>query len=176
MEKLPRLYHISFNKNLPLTLVPKQPDGSGEGEVGDSSLAEDLPPRVCFAPSVEKCFIAIYPNISHLFEEENNPHIDIYVYERKPESVAEKDYMTPEHLTSNKLVHDAHITDEYVFFKPVKVERIAKVRIHKPLSSKYYACYGNGKADSWYPADMKIEVLERYSSSSGISRRPFDEW
>ena len=117
------VYHLSFRENLPTVLSPRHPDGSGDNK---TKLVEKLPPRISFSPSIQQCFSAIYPNISKYFEEENYPHMDMYVY---CPLVAGK--RIPNDVVLEK-VWDSHITGEVCYTSEVKVIRIGKIRILNP--------------------------------------------
>lgn len=119
------LYHISFNDNLPSILHPKIPNGSTDTV---TEFSEILPPRVCFAPTIRQCWLAIYPNVSKYFEEDKYPWMDFYVYKYKGTSTH---HPIPRETMLGK-VQDAHITDEVSFIVPVPIKRIAKIRIYNP--------------------------------------------
>lgn len=122
------VYHLSFRDDLPTVLTPKQPDGSA---TTTGKLTEILPPRVSFAPSIQQCFSAIYPNVSKYFEEHNYPHMDMFVY--CPLSVGKK---IPKD-TILESVWDSHITDEVCYTTNIKVIRVAKIRITNPHLNKF---------------------------------------
>lgn len=116
------IYHLSFNEALPTLLKPRQPSDSGDDS---SKFVEKLPPRVSFSPTIQQCFAAIYPNISHYFEEHNYPHMDMYVYcpvqwgkQIPPDTILEK-------------VWDSHITGEVCYQDSVRVLKVAKIRIYR---------------------------------------------
>lgn len=129
------LLHLSFRDNLTSPLIPRQPADS-VGDISDidynSSTYENLPDRVSFAPSIEQCFWAIYPNISHLFEEEKYPHMDFYLYRGIPNSRTK--YIDNKEVLAN--VHDAHVTGEICVTTPIKIERIKHVRIFNCTGNK----------------------------------------
>lgn len=114
------IYHISFNDSLPNVLIPRQPADSG-GD--DTNLVEKLPPRVSFSPTIQQCFSAIYPNISHYFEEHNYPHMDMYVYC----PVKWGGQIPPDTVLKN--VWDSHVTGEVCYTEPVTVIKVAKIRV-----------------------------------------------
>ena len=121
------VYHLSFRENLPTVLTPKQPDGSA---TTINVLTEQLPPRVSFAPTIQQCFSAIYPNVAKYFEEHNYPHMDMYVY--CPLSGGKK---IPKNTILER-VWDSHITDEVCYVVNIKVIRVAKIRIGNPYLNK----------------------------------------
>lgn len=128
------LFHISFNSKLPKVLKPRQPDGSTDAivdpmtlaDLEKNSFAEHLPPRVSFSPSIQECFTAVYPNVSHYFEKENYPHMDYYVY--RPTKLVKR--IDPDLVL--KEVWDAHVTNEVCFIEDVPCELIAQIRIFNP--------------------------------------------
>ncbi len=115
-----RLFHISFDNNLPDVIRPKLPAGS---ELPEGTYPERLPARFSASPSVELCFRAIYPNVAHLLEGVDEDTIIFSVYEvmnPKP------DYK-PSDLIEGNYVHDAHVTLEHVFLKPVHIKKVGTV-------------------------------------------------
>jgi hypothetical protein len=132
MRDIPPLYHISFNRKLPLTLVPREPWGSELQP--DESQPQDIPtdpdswifaefqtPRVSFSPSLFHCVQAVYANTHHLFESPRGMKegLEFAVYRHDPRSRAR--IMFPEDLSKQKAVWDAHITQEHCFLDPVQV-------------------------------------------------------
>lgn len=135
------LYHISFNPNLPDIVRPKAPDGSDPDNVNE--YHENLPPRFCTAPSVELCLRAIYPVISHLLEEENEPEITFSIYKVISGKV---DYY-PADLVENEYLHDGHVTLEHVFLTPVFIKKIGKVTFENTSDDHglWYSPYMRGE-------------------------------
>lgn len=125
---LENLIHISFDPTLAGLWVPKLPVSLDNGE--KSIYSEPDVPRICLAPSVKECFWAIYPNISNLFEHQNLPHMDFYVYAPEPES--DVMVVTPETLTQQRLVLDAHVTNEHWVLCDITMRLIKKIRIYNP--------------------------------------------
>lgn len=122
------LYHLSFNENLGPILQPRQPGGSELTE--DGIYTEDLPPRVSFSPTIEQCFYAIYPNISHLLkskEGKNEKYFFMHVF-----SPIKKDLKKlPDSLVKSK-VWDAFVTDEVCVVESVKIKHVGKVKFQNP--------------------------------------------
>lgn len=124
----PILFHLSFRK-LPGTLMPRQPEDSGDDE---SAFTEQLPARVSFSPSIQQAFCAIYPNISKFFEEEGARSITMNVY--SPIECA-----TLSQIDSAKVVEkvwDAHYTGEVCYTSPVKVIHVGSVELINPYFGK----------------------------------------
>ena len=118
------LLHLSFNPDLDKEiLLPRQPDGTELNLKSD--FTEHLPDRISFSPTIEHCFMAIYPNISKYFEEMKYPHIDMFVYE----GLVTKDTIFIPKKTVLKNVLDAHVTKEVCAISPVKMEKLQKIRI-----------------------------------------------
>lgn len=153
-----QLFHISF-RELPPTLKPRQPEDSG---LVKGNLVEDLPPRVSFAPTIQQCFLSIYPNVSQLFETEDYPHMDMLVYvpSRALKPIDEK-------LVRSR-VWDSHVTGEVCFDKDVPIVKVAKIRIPNPLpytrKNEVYARPHNNPFVKAVFIGPKIdfEVLEQY--------------
>jgi hypothetical protein len=93
----------------------------------NNETSEPNVPRISFALTVLGCFQAIYPNVSHYFEEEKYPYLDFYVY--RPKFTGRERIRWPEDLTNDRWVWDAHITSELVALDPVQMVLDGKVRI-----------------------------------------------
>lgn len=118
----PVLFHLSF-RDLPHTLIPRQPEDSGSDE---SAFTEVLPNRVSFSPTIKQAFAAIYPNISKFFENESQPSIRMRVYSPVGNATLPT---IPEDKVQQR-VYDAHYTGEVCYTAPVKVEYVGEVIIH----------------------------------------------
>jgi hypothetical protein len=118
------LYHISFDGTLNGSWQPRNPDGFSDR---DSQFSEPDMPRISVAPTIPQCFQAIYPNVSQFFEEENYPNIEFYVYE--PRFIGYERVLPPKYLTNQRMVHDAHMTDEYCILDPTFMQLVGKVMI-----------------------------------------------
>jgi hypothetical protein len=125
MKAIPWLYHISPDGKLPAKFIPRLPAGSEEKNQG--VFKEFNVPRVSFSPCVFRCLQAIIPNVyEQLFSEEGQKNgCEFYVYRMKSgQNVRIK---TPEELTKEHLVWDAHITHEHCVLDPVEVINCGKV-------------------------------------------------
>lgn len=131
--EIPPLYHISFNRHLPLVMNPRQPWGS-EVEPTEEELKNEKPPdpdawifaefqtpRVSFSPSLFKCVQAVYANTHQLFESKRGlkEGLEFAVYRHDLRTKSR--IMTPDELSKKRLVWDAHITQEYCFLDPVSI-------------------------------------------------------
>ena len=137
------LLHISFKGNLAGKLIPRTVAGS---ELGISTTyPEPTTPRVCFGPTVLKCFQAIYPNVSDFFEIKNYPYMDFYVYKTKTNNPP--GYVPNSKIVEEHWVHDAHVTGESWVIEPVIVYLYQKVRIHNTnnVDSLRYHPFGDPK-------------------------------
>lgn len=128
-----KLVHISFDHALAGVWEPKIPASLDNGS--KSIYSEPEIPRICLAPSVKECFWAIYPNISNLFEHQKLPHMDFYVY--TPVALSPTEVVTPDTLTSKRLVLDAHVTNEHWVLSNIDMKLISKVRIHNPGQCRF---------------------------------------
>lgn len=132
MRDIPPLFHISFNRKLPLTMVPREPWGSEL--IPDETTPQEKPtdpdawifaefrtPRVSFSPSLFHCVQAIYPNTHQLFTSPKGikEGLEFSVYKYDPRSKAR--IMFPEDLSAKRAVWDAHNTKEHCFLDPVRV-------------------------------------------------------
>ena len=132
MRDIPPLFHISFNRKLPLTLTPREPWGS-ELQPDESTpqekqtdpdawiFAEFQTPRVSFAPSIFHCVQAVYPNTHQLFQSPRGlkEGLEFAVYRADPRTKGR--ILTPEDLCKKRAVWDAHITHEYCYLDPVSI-------------------------------------------------------
>jgi hypothetical protein len=161
IKKPIKLYHISFDSKLAKVWEPEDPLG---GIKVSQQLAEPSIPRICLSPTIEQCFQAIYPNVSQFFEKKNYPHMDFYVY--VPEIEQDTLVVYSKTLTTEKLVHDAHMTKEHWIISPVKMNRYSKIRIYNTNDNKvlnYYPYNDKTKTKVFFaPTNIKIEELKKY--------------
>jgi hypothetical protein len=154
IKGLPPLLHISFRK-LPSILKPQLPAGSNTKK---SKYSEPEVPRVSFSPTIEKCFQAIYPNVSKYFEEENYPYMTFYVYQAQLTS--SNDVMTPQELIQKRWVHDAHMTEEHIVLNPVRIKLIGKWDVLNTSKSPdlMYRPFNDPKEPMKYLAPKQIKI------------------
>lgn len=162
------LLHLSFNDSLGDVLTPRQPSGSG---MENGKFKEDLPPRVSFSPTVQQCFSAIYPNISKFFEEVENgkgyPYIYCYVYKA---DLTGREEIVPDSVVKAK-VWDAHVTAEVCILTPVKIKKVARIKIPNPyhaitMSDINARPYNNPKkAEVFVSPKIEFVVVEQYDKS-----------
>lgn len=155
-------FHLSFDGKLEGVWVPKLPDGS---EVERNAFSEPDIPRVSVSTSIKHCFYAIYPNVSHYFEKNNDPYMDFFIY--SPKGIKTSQTVPPEELIKLRYVMDAHITREHWIVNPVKMVIVGKVRIHNPgRNAKFIKFYPfddkKQKMLELAPERIKIETLELY--------------
>lgn len=169
------LFHISFSGSLPNTMYPRQPQGlSNPDDINkpphESIFQEKLPPRVSFGPSIIECFRAIWPNIHKYFTKFKYPHIDMYVYTVIKGN--ENQMLTPEKMTLESKLWDAHYTHEHCFLTKVKVAKVAKIRIMNPakanpngeiLVDEVHPFGDEGhKAVRGSPTNLEVKVIRVY--------------
>lgn len=171
-KRIPSLYHISFNQNLPAKLEPRQPVSTEPIEDNDSDplTAEDLPDRVSFSSSIEGCFRAIYPNILDIAKNANGRPLRFTVYLLSPTTLRTS-YMSPADLTAERKIHDACFTAEYSFFKTVFVRKLADIDIYISKNPRddmiTYKMFGGileGEDTGWAP-DITYKVVKTHSAS-----------
>lgn len=161
-----KFYHISFKDNLEGMWNPKNPDGYGINidEYKASGIAEPNLPRISVSTSIEKCFQAIYPNISKLFEEKNYPYMEFYVY--TPILKGNEKIISSEELVSKRMVHDAHMTDEYVILNPVYMKKIYKIKIYNTNKNTflYHHPFNDNKITKigFAPDNIKYDIIKEY--------------
>lgn len=171
--KLPDLYHISLNPNLPARLIPGGNYKDEQSTSLEDATTENLPPRISFSSSIEGCFRGIYPNIVVNANEANGKELVFFVYKLSKDTKASK-FMSPHELTEKQLVHDACFTSEYVLFKSVFVSKIAKIGVkiaNDPRENKItYGFFGQppvGEDTGWAP-DMSYRILSKFSTKASI--------
>ncbi len=121
------IYHVSFVDNLPQTLEPRLPNGS-ELATGEEKYPEPDIDRVSFAETMTGAIRAIYPNIAHLVEKHKGEPMTLHVYSAMD---AKKCRMfSPEILTQQKFVWDAHYTGEWWSTDPIKIKYVGKIEVH----------------------------------------------
>lgn len=180
-----RLFHISFDGELGSTLEPRLPYGDDPREdeefADDGLYPEPNVPRVSFSPSLRQCFRAVYPNVSHFFEEHRYPNMDFHVYEAI--LTGRERIVLPEYLTKERMVWDAHITDEHWSLDPVKVERIGAVRFYRPRNDESLQTHPFNdrrlpKKSNVGPKDIEMKVSDRlkFDQRSLESHCPRNKW
>lgn len=154
----PTLYHISLDDNLPSVLSPRLPDAGGEEGDDDEEAEEWYPepavPRVSFSPSVEFCFRAVYPNISHLLEGTDRKDITFTVYKALP--TRSNKPMTPLELHEQRWIHDAFITQEHVFLRDIGIKKIGTVTFLNTSDDKglHYLPFNEGDVEYHSPLNV----------------------
>lgn len=163
---LEKLYHISFRSDLPSVMKPRQPDGSDEGNK-NTITSEDLPPRVSFSPTIQQCFSAIYANVSQFFEQKHFPYMVFYVYS-PIKGMGE--------TLDSKLVYDnvwdSHYTEEVCYSTPIRVIRVAKIKILNPGENAeeiFVHPYDDKKIEKRFLSPViKYEIIEKYENNLKI--------
>ena len=166
-----QLFHISFRDNLPNTLVPRIPDDEEEEQEPQEvhEFSENLPLRVCFSPTVQQCFLAVYPNVFRYFEEDNYPHMDFYVYAYARQKTPK--FIQPEEL--HKKVWDSQITGEVSFISPVKVIKVAKIRFYNnPKAIEVYGHpFGDTKRKKQFLGPLSdFDIIETYAKNIPLQK------
>lgn len=166
------LFHISFKEKLEGVWTPRNPDGyetppqkydKDEYKLSSKeNLTEPNYPRISTAPTLEGCFLGVFPNISHLFEEFNYPFLLFHVYKA---SLSSKTMgITNEDLVEKKIIYDAHVTGEYQITSKTKMEHIKVIKIMNPKGSKdrFEFPFGDREKPKFYvgPKDIRIEQVK----------------
>jgi len=158
--------HLSFNGTLEGIWEPQDPAGEDVVEVyeGDEEASsiylEPSMPRISLGPTVELCFLAIYPNVSKYFEEHDYPYLQFHVY--RPVITGKTVVVTHEELTARRLVHDAHVTKECVITTPTKMvhDRVVKVMNTNKSKDLYYRPFNDTQYPRKYLGPKSIEVVD----------------
>lgn len=134
--KVPRPYHISFMGDLAGKITPRHPDGSEDmkNTINDDSDPFPYPEpsleRLSLSPTIEQCFIGVYPNVEQYFSKRRYPYMEFHVY--SPVFTGSEKVVTNKEILENKYVWDAHLTGEYWITSKVTLEHVGKVRIYRP--------------------------------------------
>ena len=159
-----KVYHLSFNKDLPNVLKPKQPYGLGTNK--EHFTYEDLPERTSFSPTIKECWYAIYQNVKHYFNDGQYkyPYLNFYVYSANITS----DTKIIDEETMMARVHDYYKTKEVAVTEPIEVELVGKVRIYNNEDARniYYYPFNNTDNGKRLLATKPImEIIENYNDS-----------
>lgn len=162
-SSLHNLFHISFRDQLEGIWVPKRPDGDYDEDNWTGNLPETTEARISLSPTIEQCFQAVFANVKSFYQKGNVDKLEFYVY--KPEFKGNERIVFPEELSKNKLVHDAHVTEEHCLITPVYMKKVGKVSIKSPDPKNnvdYYA-YDIKTKEGYYghlPGKIKVTKLE----------------
>jgi hypothetical protein len=155
-----KLYHLSFNPNLEGKWTPKVPDGKSDIK---TLMTEPIYPRISLSPSFEQCFWGIYPNVSHFFEKENLPHMDMVVYTHV---LTKRVQLTQnKEIVENRLVHDAHVTGECFITTSVIMHKHASVRVYNCVKNpeiEYRPYNDPAQKKRFLSHRVRIDVLHTY--------------
>ena len=177
------LYHISFNSKLPNTIYPRQPDAGVGSDIDDEDgmdLSETDIDRISLSDNLEGCIRGVYANVSKLFEDKNFPYLIFQVY--MPVSIKRKYLITPKTLTKKRMVHDAHVTSEYIYTEPLEIVLVGTVKVYNTSSGKglQYRPYNDKQYDFMYhsPKEIKMDIdmktHEPSLESSATTKNPFN--
>lgn len=127
--EVPKLFHISFNGKLAGVWDPEfnQKDDDTHPAVpvppGEEWYPEPSIGRISVAPTIEGCYRGVWANLSNIFY----PHLNFYVY--SPVFKGAERIVTPHVLVKNRLVWDAHVTDEYLILDEVEMKLVGEVQV-----------------------------------------------
>lgn len=158
--------HISFKDNLAGVWEPKLPNGMELKESNDVEYPEPNIPRISLAPTEEKCFDSIYPNVSSFFEEKNYPYMDFFVY-TPAKKLKREDFIPTKILTQRKYIWDAHFTEEIWAIKPLEMKLVKKIRVFNPGENPDFNLVHPFKIKSnaargLSPKNIRVMLLEVY--------------
>lgn len=110
-----RFFHLSPTLLSPV-LSPRIPNN----KLTQIGVEDSITPRVCFAPTVDQCLLAIH----------NSENESYYVYE--PLYYSELKLITSYELRKHKSVPDVSVTQECWSTVPVKLCLVGKVKVLNP--------------------------------------------
>lgn len=156
-----KFYHISLNGDLAGVWTPGVQAGfDTPGIDEDSSWAYPEPPMdaVCVSPSLEGCVRGVFPNIARFFEKDNLPFLSFYVYQ--PVFKGGERIVVPETLTLEKLVWDAHVTQEHRILDKVEMKLYGTIKVLNTNKSETFKTHpfsrNENPEESVGPSDIKI--------------------
>lgn len=157
-DSLPRLFHISFRADLEGVWEPREPEGDYDPSIDESLVGEVIDKRISLSPTIEQCFQGVYANVKHLF---TNQHKSLTFNVYSPKYNGSELIVTPETLTSQKFVHDAHITKEHCIITKVRMVKIGRVSIEEPNVKDKVNYYAYDIKDNkgyyrWVPGNIKV--------------------
>jgi len=169
--------HLSFKPDLEGIWKPKPVDQFEQWQVKYPKPRNYYPeprvPRISVGTGIHKCFLAVYPNISHFFEFDNLPYVDMHVY--MPVFKGHEDVVTPDIATAYRYIYDAHVTEEHCILSPVLMKHVGTVRIKNPNRSDAllyypfddntldYTTIGPRKIDwEWVNKPMNMELFQNW--------------
>lgn len=126
------MYCISQKKLDGKTLTPRVPDNY----LTKNGYEDNETPRVCFAPSVDQCLVALSQNLTGK---------SFYVY--SPEDISKLDVYKP----NIKAVPDSEITGELWAIQPVKLKQVGRILCQEDAGRDGMEyTYGDGKKAELY--------------------------
>ena len=123
-----RALHLTLDEKLGPLLYPRTPS-----KALDHTKVSSEPDikRICFSSTIIGCFNSIYSTFSPRFLEDNEPYIDLYLYESTLDENSEH-FVTTDTLTRDRLVRDAHVTKEIWWLDQVIVRKASRIRFMNP--------------------------------------------
>ncbi len=167
---LPRLFHISFKDDLEGIWTPRLPDGSDETngpeeEIPDEEkfpYPEPSVARISVSPTIEGCFIGVFPNVAKFFEKDNIPWMNFYVY--SPVFKGNERLVTWEMLCKDRVIWDAIVTKEYCILDKVQMVKIGEVKVYNTNKEKTRKIHPFGDkalpVESAGPENIRFEWVE----------------
>lgn len=116
-----------------------------------SGLAEFLPARISFSPTIEQCCIGVYHHIDKgdmVSQDDKYLYRDFFVYEGIPD----KDTKCVDPKIVQAMVDDAKLSGEIAVTTPIKIKKVGKIRVY---FLQNFAKYDTNKFE-------KIDWLEKY--------------
>ena len=156
-NRMPKLFHISFDKDLPELLDSRLPDGTTyvDGEVEESYLPEPSIGRISFSDNLEGCFRAGFANLTEEMIKKGSKGITYQGYELLRYGGK---HFTPAEIAP--WVHDALVTQEHWIIGVAAVKRVSEVTFKYDLDQPDlpYKVYGTGETISHSPTIITHEV------------------
>lgn len=166
--RLPQLFHISFNAKLEGIWDPEfnQKPDDNHPETPDPNATPFYPEpnigRISVSSSLKGCFIGVYPNVAKFFEERHYPHMFFHVY--VPVFKGDERVVTPEILTKDRLVWDAHVTHEHLILDKVQMNHWGTFEVANTnkVATAYTHPFNDSRLpkESIGPADINYILVE----------------
>jgi len=130
-----QLYHISFNGKLAGVWDPEFNQKPDENHAGNEEwYPEPNLGRISVSDSIRGCFLGVFPNVVKFFKENKYPHMNFFVY--SPVFKGDERVVTPGMLTENRMVWDAHVSQEYLILDEVQMKLVGEVEVKNTTKSK----------------------------------------
>ena len=121
------LYHLSFARVEGGVWSPRAPRGSEASSEADPIYGEMLPSRISTSSDIEGCWAGIFCYLATDLKVEKQQPKEIIAYLYKAKPLRGCRVLTPETLTKEYLIQDAHMTHEYCLIGDVEMTIVSEI-------------------------------------------------